>query len=196
MAVSSLSCIAALTIGSARSAAPNARRTAKPATAPAGTVPSGAGSSPFTLGGETEMLSPPHAPNDLAKVEATMSGSIHSPDAGGVFFHDPRFGKGQNDGRLYYTRYLGVAKSGKTLRFGFVRWRPLDAKQEMAQRFMPRPKHTIEDFETDGKRLMVHHYPDWPSKAKTLVEVYRWQGDPEGHGRFLLAATRTGPPAY
>src|SRR4051812_21018273 len=36
-------------------------------------------------------LDPPYAPPEFAALEATMSGSIHSPLAAGVFFKRPEF---------------------------------------------------------------------------------------------------------
>jgi hypothetical protein len=151
---------------------------------------------PFTRGKEGSFLRPPYAPPELDRLEATMGGSIHGPDEGGAFFRRPEFGEGENDGRLYYTRYLAKTRDGKTLRWGYVTWRPLNSPDEMAQRFMPLPGHTVEDFQTDGKFLIVYQCPNWPSKAATQLQHYRWEGTDDGRGRFVLAHTEKGDPVY
>lgn len=150
---------------------------------------------PFTVTTGAILLQPPYRFASLATVEGTMSGSIHSPRPAGVFFTRPEFQTPEHDGRLYYTRYLGHDRHGKNSSLAFITWRPLGAAQDRAQRVRAIPGWTVEDLQTDGRVLLVHHYPPWPSKARTSIQEYHWRGDQAGHGMFVLHATRKGPPA-
>lgn len=130
------------------------------------------------------------------KKHATRSGSIHSPLEAGVFFKRPEFLTADHDGRLYYTSYLCREFKGRAYNIAFVTWRPLNAKADLAQHIRPLPSYTVEDFQTDGKVLEIYQYPQWPKKIPIRVQVYGWEGDQAGNGRFILQTTKNGelPP--
>jgi hypothetical protein len=149
---------------------------------------------PFPFEKRSQMLAPPYRTPDLAVIKGEMSGPIHSPLAGGVFFRNPAYDAAENDGRLYYTRFLGEDPAGKPSSLGFVTWQQLRPSRQTAQRIVPIPTYTVEDFETDGQVLKVHHYPPWPyGKARIRIQIYRWYGDDAGNGEFQLAQTVSGP---
>jgi hypothetical protein len=123
------------------------------------------------------------------KTDATFSGSIHSPREFGNFFQRPEFKKKEHDGRLYFTNYL-CREPHNTV--AFVTWRPLNAKADVAQHMRPIPGYSVEDFQTDGKVLEIQQYPSGPKKSRIKVQIYRWEGDQAGNGRFVLQKTRDG----
>jgi hypothetical protein len=145
---------------------------------------------PFTVDGRG-LLRAPFLPAGW-KADATFSGSVHSPLEFGNFFRRPEFKTKEHDGRLYFTNYLNREGKGNV---AFVTWRPLNAKADKAQHIRPLPGYTVEDFQTDGKVLEVRHYPEWPKKIPIKVQIYRWEGDQAGNGRFILLKTKDGEPA-
>jgi hypothetical protein len=148
---------------------------------------------PLAVSGEAALTQPPYWPAELKGNEATMSGSIHSPMGQGVFFKHHDFLKAEHDGRLYYVHFLSRDQQGRKGNLSFVKWTPLDGA-EMAQRLTLIPGHAIEDYQTDGKVLRVHHYPPWPALEPTRIQTYGWKGDDSGHGKFVLEGTKDGPP--
>ena len=139
--------------------------------------------------GQSPLRQPPFRPADFGAIHATFSGSIHSPLPAGAFFRHKGFDREDQDGRLYFVRFLNREPGGS---YGFIAWTPLDATAQTAQRVVPIPGYSVEDFDTDATVVRVHHYPRRQRKSAILIQKYYWRGDNTGRGRFVLGTTNKG----
>ena len=126
-------------------------------------------------------------------VRASNSGPVNTEEADRDFFTDPRMDHGDNSGRVFYHQFILENPHDPEIqerREWFICWTPLN-DQARVQRLYRREGLLIEEVTTDGKRLQVHHSAYVGSA--TAVDVYRWEGDSVGKGRFVLEGSP--PPA-
>ncbi len=136
---------------------------------------------------------PPDLFRNGRMVRATPTGPVNTEQPGRDFFTDPRFDKGDNSGRLFYSAFLTQNPHDPHVperQVWFICWSPLDDGGR-AQRLHNRGGYFIEEVTTDGKHLQVHHSAYMGERKK--VDVYRWEGDAAGRGRFVLEGTPPPP---
>ncbi len=120
------------------------------------------------------------------KMEASTSGPVNTQRADAAYFADPRFNEKNNTGRLFYRQFILHNPHDPHIqerRYWFICWSPLN-DGERAQRLYILDGFYIEEVTTDGKSLQVHHAA-YSGPAKR-VQVYKWDGNPLGKGRFVL----------
>lgn len=143
---------------------------------------------PFPVVSQLQFRPMPELLAETLRVTGRVAAPVNTEEADRDFFTAPEFDEGENNGRLFHTRFILSDGDGGWISLNYICWQPLGSREMMAQLLHPRPGMETGEVTTDGKKLFVPHDPAG-GKGKRRVDAYTWEGDAHGKGHFVLEGT-------